>query len=52
MPRPGAPAGDGRIVFWHRGFAISDIMLGSHILANAREKGIGTPLTLFDMPDE
>lgn len=43
---------DGRIVFWHRGFAISDIMLGAHILEAAAAENIGTVLNLFDMPDE
>lgn len=52
----GAKAGradaDGRIVFWHRGFAISDVMLGAHILDSAASKDIGTVLNLFDLPDE
>jgi alanine dehydrogenase len=43
---------DGLIVLWHRGFAISDIMLGSQILADAKAKGVGTAVTLFDRPDE
>jgi alanine dehydrogenase len=43
---------DGRIVFWHRGFAISDIMLGAHILDKAASNNIGTLLNLFDLPDE
>lgn len=43
---------DGLIVLWHRGFAISDIMLGSQILAEAEAKGVGTAVTLFDRPDE
>lgn len=41
-----------RIVFWHRGFAISDIMLGTHILECAIAGNIGQSLTLFDEPDE
>jgi ornithine cyclodeaminase len=45
-------AGDGRIVFWHRGFAISDIMLGTHVLTAATQRGLGTPLNLFDQADE
>lgn len=45
-------AGDGLIVFWHRGFAISDIMLGSHILEQAKQRDIGQVLTLFDRGDE
>jgi alanine dehydrogenase len=43
---------DGRIVFWHRGFAISDIMLGAHVLREARAANAGQLLTLFDEPDE
>ena len=50
--RPGRAAGDGRIVFWHRGFAISDIMLGAHVLREAEAAGVGRVLVLFDEPDE
>lgn len=50
--RPGRSAQDGRIVFWHRGFAISDIMLGAHVLEEARAANAGQLLTLFDEPDE
>jgi alanine dehydrogenase len=50
--KKGREDSDGRIVFWHRGFAISDIMLGAYILENATSKNIGTVLNLFDMPDE
>jgi len=39
-------------VFWHRGFAISDIMLGAEILKSAERSGIGTSLSLFDQADE
>ena len=48
----GREAGDGIIVLWHRGFAISDIMLGSRILEAAEKKDAGTAVTLFDRPDE
>ncbi len=41
-----------RIVFWHRGFALSDIMLGAHILEEAKRRALGTMLMLFDEPDE
>jgi alanine dehydrogenase len=41
-----------RIIFWHRGFAISDIVLGAWIHAQAEAKGVGTMLTLWDGPDE
>jgi len=43
---------DGRIVFWHRGFSISDIMLGSYVLDRARHANSGTTLNLFDRPAE
>jgi ornithine cyclodeaminase/alanine dehydrogenase-like protein (mu-crystallin family) len=48
----GRSSQDGRVVFWHRGFAISDIMLGAHILEAARVGNVGQLLTLFDEPDE
>jgi len=32
------------IVFWHRGFAISDIALGVLAVDRARERGLGTTL--------
>ena len=41
-----------RIIFWHRGFAISDIVLAAWIHAQAEAKGVGTMLTLWDGPDE
>ena len=50
--KSGREDSDGRIVFWHRGFAISDIMLGAEILKSAEVKNIGTPLVLFDQADE
>lgn len=50
--RPGREAADGRIVFWHRGFAISDIMVGSAVLARAKAQGVGMDFTLFDGADE
>jgi alanine dehydrogenase len=50
--RPGRTSQDERILFWHRGFAISDIVLGSWIAERAREKGLGRMLMLWDGPDE
>ena len=41
-----------RAIFWHRGFAISDIVLGAWIHEQAEAKGVGTMLTLWDGPDE
>jgi ornithine cyclodeaminase len=43
---------DGVIVFWHRGFAISDIMLADRILSEAERKNVGSVMTLFDREDE
>lgn len=48
----GRTADDGIIIFWHRGFAISDIMLGSEILGAAERQDVGTVMTLFDREDE
>jgi alanine dehydrogenase len=50
--KSGRESSDGRIVFWHRGFAISDIMLGADILKSAETKNVGTSLLLFDQADE
>jgi alanine dehydrogenase len=50
--KPGRQPGDGRIVFWHRGFAISDIMLGSYILRQAEKRAVGKVLELFNQQDE
>lgn len=50
--KPGREGGDGLIIFWHRGFAISDIMLGNHILEQAKKQNVGQMLTLFDRGDE
>ena len=48
----GRESGDGIIVYWHRGFAISDIMLGSRVLREAEGRDVGTVMTLFDRGDE
>jgi len=44
---PGRTSSAERTLFWHRGFAISDIVLGHHVLEQARAKGLGTPLALW-----
>jgi len=49
---PGRTSPTERIVFWHRGFAVSDIVVGHAVLARAEAEGVGTILTLFDMLDE
>jgi alanine dehydrogenase len=48
--QPGRQSDDERITFWHRGFAISDIVLGQHIYERARADGIGQSLTLWEGP--
>ena len=50
--RPGRDSDGQRITFWHRGFAISDIVLGQAIHARALADGVGTMLTLWEGPDE
>jgi alanine dehydrogenase len=50
--RPGRVDPTERILFWHRGFAISDIVLGSWIADRARQMGLGQSLTLWEGPDE
>jgi ornithine cyclodeaminase len=50
--KPGRQRDDERTLFWHRGFAISDIVLGAWILAEARRKGIGQMLTLWEGLDD
>lgn len=50
--RVGREADDQRIVFWHRGFAISDIMVGRAVLDQALAKNVGLQFNMFDGPDE
>lgn len=45
--RPGRENDDERIVFWHRGFAISDIVLGQWILDRATREKVGRDLKLW-----
>jgi ornithine cyclodeaminase len=42
--KPGRESDDETILFWHRGLSLSDIALGSAMLAKARAKGIGQRL--------
>jgi len=50
--KPGRESDDQRIVFWHRGFAVSDIVLGDWILRRAEAEGVGTILPLAEVGDE
>jgi len=46
----GRESDDERILFWHKGFAVSDIVLGHLAYEKARERGVGTPLTYHASP--
>jgi ornithine cyclodeaminase len=48
--KPGRTSERERILFWHKGFAISDIVLGHLVYSKAHDKGIGTVLTYFKEP--
>ena len=50
--RPGRQNDGERITFWHRGFAISDVVLGHWLYQHAVERGVGQELLLWDGPDE
>lgn len=50
--RPGRESHNERILFWHRGFAVSDVVLGDWIYARAEEQSVGTVLELLDARDE
>jgi ornithine cyclodeaminase len=50
--KAGRERDDERIVFWHRGFAVSDIVLGHALHERAMARGIGTVLHLFDAAEE
>ena len=48
--KPGRQSQDERIVFWHKGFAVSDIVIGHLAHEKAMEKGIGTLLSYDSAP--
>jgi ornithine cyclodeaminase len=48
--KPGRESPEERILFWHKGFAISDIMLGHLAYQKARDKGLGTTLDYYKQP--
>jgi alanine dehydrogenase len=48
--KPGRESPRERILFWHKGFAISDIVLGHLAYQKARAKGIGTVLSYYRRP--
>ncbi|MDX1522268.1 MAG: ornithine cyclodeaminase family protein [Anaerolineae bacterium] len=50
--KPGRESEQERILFWHKGFAISDIMIGNLAYQKAKEKGIGTVLPYYSRPQD
>jgi ornithine cyclodeaminase len=48
--KPGRESQDERILFWHKGFAVSDIMLANLAYQKAKDKGIGTVLPYYRSP--
>ena len=50
--KPGRTSPTERILFWHKGFAVSDIMLGNLAYRKAVEKGIGTKLPYYRQPQD
>ena len=48
--KPGRESPRERILFWHKGFAISDIVVGHLAYQKARAKGIGTVLSYYRRP--
>ena len=48
--KPGRENESERIVFWHKGYAISDIMVGHLIYEKAKAQGIGTRLSYYESP--
>ncbi len=50
--KPGRESDQERILFWHKGFAISDIMLGHLAYQKAVERGIGTLLPYYRQPQD
>ena len=50
--KPGRTSQRERILFWHKGFAVSDVVLGHLIYQRAREMSVGTPLELYRDPQD
>jgi ornithine cyclodeaminase len=48
--KPGRESQQERILFWHKGFAVSDIVLGNLAYQKAVEKGVGTLLSYYREP--
>ena len=50
--KPGRQSQEERILFWHKGFAVSDIMLGHLAYQKAVERGTGTWLPYYRRPQD
>lgn len=50
--KPGREAGDGTIVFWHRGFAVGDVVLGNWIYERAGRENVGMLFPLLEAGEE
>ncbi len=50
--KPGRETQDERILFWHKGFAVSDIMLGSLAYQKAKAQEVGTRLSYYSRPED
>jgi ornithine cyclodeaminase len=48
--KPGRESAQERILFWHKGFAISDIMLGHLAYQKAEARGLGTRVPYYRAP--
>jgi ornithine cyclodeaminase len=49
--KEGRTSEDDRILYWHKGFAVSDVMLGNLAHQVATEKGIGQQVTFYENPE-
>ena len=50
--KPGRQSNTERNLFWHKGFAVSDIMLGMLAVEKAKQRGIGTELLYYSSPKD
>ena len=50
--KPGRESETERSLFWHKGFAISDIMMGMLAVEKARAQGVGTELLYYSAPKD
>jgi len=50
--KEGRTSQDERILYWHKGFAVSDIMLGHLAYERATERDVGTELTFYENPED